>query len=185
MVLLAVGETQAPYQQRRLINPHLQRRFARVPWLKVSPITGRPRHSRSQAKRVLVAQRWKVVCRLARAPGKKWRPAAAIQEYLRRDGEALVQMRLRDAAAVKLAGTGHGHQRVAAAVEGGGNRQLIAAKRCRPADAINRGGRFLLRDKKGAGRLTGQRDWKRSDRFIADRLKAEIQRSLPAFFCLW
>lgn len=38
-------------------STHTSSRLLRVPWLKVSPITGRPRQSRSQASSLLEAQR--------------------------------------------------------------------------------------------------------------------------------
>jgi hypothetical protein len=53
---IAVAEMLA-LNQARLVVTHTSRRLSSVPWLKVSPITGRPRQYSSHASSVLEAFR--------------------------------------------------------------------------------------------------------------------------------
>jgi hypothetical protein len=66
---IAVAEMLALNQARLVVNPD-SRRLSSVPWLKVSPITGRPRQYSSHASSVLEAFRWKTERSAAFAPGK-------------------------------------------------------------------------------------------------------------------
>ena len=108
-----------------------------------------------------------------------------LQGRLRGEGQLLAQKRLRAAAAVKLAGARHGYQRMAAGVKVGANCQLITAD-----DAT---GRVKQIEVTGLFfRVKRALDGQRADVLGAGEnglasglLKAEIQRSLPAFFEWW
>ena len=98
--------------------------------------------------------------------------------------QGLLKPRLRAAAAIKLAGAGHGDQGMAIGINGRANGELIAAD-----DAAGRMKQIevaglcfgIKRALNGEGTdmaTGGERG------FPAEKLKLEVQRGLPAFFIL-
>jgi hypothetical protein len=107
-------------------STHTSRRLSSVPWLKVSPITGRPRQYSSHASSVLEA-RWKTERSAAFAPGKIMVSCGSHSSVDLHRGKSAGSDAPAAAAAIELAGAGHGDKRVAFGVQPNGNVQRIAA----------------------------------------------------------
>lgn len=99
--------------------------------------------------------------------------------------QGLQKPRLRAAAAIKLAGAGHGDQRMAIGLNRGADGEFIAADdTAGRMKQIEVAGLFFGIKRTLNGEWTdmttgGERC------FPAKKLKAEVQRGLPAFFILW